>query len=51
VAVSLLTPFSDLVVDSVTAPDAALGRDTIVVSWTVRNQGEDSTHAETWSRA
>jgi hypothetical protein len=49
VAVSLLTPFSDLVVDSVTTPDAALGRDTIVVSWTVRNQGEDSTHAETWS--
>jgi hypothetical protein len=29
VAVSLLTPFSDLVVDSVTAPDAAQGRDTI----------------------
>jgi hypothetical protein len=47
-AVSLLTPFSDLVVDAVVAPTEALGRDTIQVSWTVRNQGEDATHAQTW---
>jgi hypothetical protein len=47
--VSLLTPFSDLVVDSVTAPSEALGRDTIQVSWTVRNQGQDATHAQAWS--
>jgi len=44
----MLTPYSDLVVDSVSVPADAKGRDTIQVSWTVRNQGQDATHAQAW---
>lgn len=42
------TPFPDLTVNSITAPDSALFGQTITVKWQVKNIGNGSTNSSEW---